>query len=59
MKLKYKKEGTNDSNEIDLDYSLYDLLIKVINGYRPNKKDKNQFIKFIEFINRTEEWDSK
>ena len=59
MKLKYKKEGTNDSNEIDLDYSLYDLLQKVINGYRPNKKDKNQFIKFIEFINRTEEMGSR
>ncbi|MBS5126220.1 MAG: DNA phosphorothioation-dependent restriction protein DptF [Clostridium sp.] len=59
LKIKYKKEGTNDSNEIDLDYGLYDLLQKVINGYRPNKKDKNQFIKFIEFINRTEEMGSR
>ncbi|MFK0522844.1 DNA phosphorothioation-dependent restriction protein DptF [Paenibacillus illinoisensis] len=36
--------------EIDIDFSLYSLLIRIKNGYRPNKKDKFQFIKFVEFI---------
>ena len=55
LKLKYKGENTDRSYEIDIDYTLYKLLIQVNNGYRPNKKDKNHFIKFIEFINKLEE----
>ncbi|KEH96701.1 DNA phosphorothioation-dependent restriction protein DptF [Clostridium massiliodielmoense] len=55
LKLKYKSEKLGKAYEIDVDFSLYQLLIQVINGYRPNKKDKNQFIKFIEFINKLEE----
>ncbi|UZQ50929.1 DNA phosphorothioation-dependent restriction protein DptF [Clostridium kluyveri] len=58
MKLRYKSEKLNKSYEIDIDFSLYKLLIQVINGYRPNKKDKNHFVKFIEFINRLEEMGS-
>ncbi|WP_339197350.1 DNA phosphorothioation-dependent restriction protein DptF [Paenibacillus sp. FSL P4-0176] len=38
--------------EIDIDYSLYSLLIRIKNGYRPNKKDKFQYIKFVEFIDQ-------
>ncbi|PZD93007.1 DNA phosphorothioation-dependent restriction protein DptF [Paenibacillus sambharensis] len=37
---------------IEIDFSLYRLLIKIKNGYRPNKKDKFQFIKFVEFIDK-------
>ncbi|MNB78873.1 hypothetical protein D3C75_255850 [compost metagenome] len=37
---------------IDIDFSLYALLIRIKNGYRPNKKDKFQFIKFVEFIDK-------
>ena len=55
LKLKYKGENTDKSYEIDVDYTLYKLLLQVTNGYRPNKKDKNHFIKFIEFINKLEE----
>ena len=55
MKLKYKNDNTQKGYEIEVDFSLYELLIKVSNGYRPNKKDKNHFIKFIEFINKLEE----
>ncbi|WP_270474718.1 DNA phosphorothioation-dependent restriction protein DptF [Clostridium cochlearium] len=54
LKLKYKNEKSEKSYEIDVDFSLYKLLVQVVNGYRPNKKDKNQFIKFIEFINKLE-----
>lgn len=59
LKLKYKSEKLGKAYEIDIDFSLYQLLIQVINGYRPNKKDKNQFIKFIEFINKLEETGSQ
>gem|GEM_PF-290883 len=55
LKLKYRNENSQTSYEIDIDYNLYKLLIQVNNGYRPNKKDKNHFIKFIEFINKLEE----
>lgn len=59
LKLKYKSEKLGKAYEIDVDFSLYKLLMQVINGYRPNKKDKNQFIKFIEFINKLEKTGSQ
>lgn len=59
LKLKYKSEKLEKSYEIDIDFPLYKLLIQVINGYRPNKKDKNHFIKFIEFISKLEETGSQ
>lgn len=54
IEIKYKSNKTNESYGIDIDFPLYELLIRVGNGYRPNKKDKNQFIKFIEFMNKIE-----
>lgn len=54
IEIKYKGEGLSESCGIEIDFSLYELLMRVGNGYRPNKKDKNQFIKFIEFINKIE-----
>lgn len=59
LKLQYKDEKTGKSYEIDIDYSLYKLLVQVNNGYRPNKKDKNHFIKFIEFISKLEDTGSQ
>lgn len=59
LKLKYKSEKDDNSYDIDVNFSLYKLLIQVINGYRPNKKDKNHFIKFIEFINKLEDTGSQ
>lgn len=59
MKLKYKSEKLNKSYEIDVDFSLYKLLLQVMDGYRPNKKDRNHFIKFIEFINKLSETGSQ
>lgn len=59
IKLKYKGENSGASYEIDIDYNLYKLLVQVNNGYRPNKKDKNHFIKFIEIINKLQETGSQ
>lgn len=54
IEIRYKGEGLNESCGIEIDFQLYELLMRVSDGYRPNKKDKNQFIKFIEFINKIE-----
>ena len=54
MEIKYKWNNLDATCGIDIDYSLYELLMRVGKGYRPNKKDKNHFIKFIEFINKVE-----
>ena len=59
LNLQYKDENSNNTYKIDIDYSLYQLLVKVNEGYRPNKNDKNHFIKFIEFINKLEETGSQ
>ncbi|SKC77564.1 DNA phosphorothioation-dependent restriction protein DptF [Maledivibacter halophilus] len=55
MNIRYRGDKLSEGKEIQLDYSLYELLIKVKNGYRPNKKDKNQAIRFVEFINDIEQ----
>ncbi len=59
LKLQYKDEKTQESHGIDIDYSLYKLLVQINNGYRPNKKDRNHFIKFIEFIGKLEDTGSQ
>lgn len=38
MKLRYKSEKLEKSYEIDIDFSLYKLLVQAIDGYRPNKQ---------------------
>lgn len=35
---------------LEIDYPLYNLLLRVQNGYCPNKKDHEDAIKFVEFI---------
>lgn len=55
LELGYKSEKSALTYKIDIDFSLYKLLVQVNNGYRPNKKDKNTFINFVEFINKLEE----
>lgn len=57
--LQFKDEKGENSYEIDIDYNLYKLLVQVSNGYRPNKKDKNHYIKFIEFISKLEDTGSQ
>lgn len=50
--IRFKKDDSNEGYEINIDYSLYLLLKKVCNGYRPNKKDKENFVSFMEFIDK-------
>lgn len=50
--LKYKSNDAGQVNSIILDFSLYRLLMEVRDGYRPNKKDKYDYISFVDFLER-------
>lgn len=50
--LGYKSEEKEKSNFIEIDFNLYELLMRVKSGYRPNKNDKYNYINFVEFINK-------
>ena len=45
------RNGSSDYVTVYLDYGLLRLLIKVSNGYRPNRLDKNSYINFVNFLN--------
>ncbi|MGD6873731.1 DNA phosphorothioation-dependent restriction protein DptF [Sutcliffiella horikoshii] len=47
--------GYRDENNkllLEIDYKLYQLLMKVQEGYRPNKKDEEDAINFVEFVDK-------
>lgn len=50
--LRFKNEEKDKSYEIDIDFNLYSLLMRIKSGYRPNKTDKYNYINFAEFINK-------
>ncbi|MCY9138067.1 DNA phosphorothioation-dependent restriction protein DptF [Peribacillus frigoritolerans] len=37
---------------LEIDYPLYEMFVKLSKGYRPNKKDKEDCIQFVEFIDK-------
>lgn len=51
LRLKYKY-GSREFAELDVDYALFSLLKKVLNGYVPSINDKRVNIKCVEFINK-------
>lgn len=48
----FKEKNSEGSAIVELDYSLYKLVKKIGEGYRPNKNDKLRFINFVDFINK-------
>ncbi|WP_379135208.1 DNA phosphorothioation-dependent restriction protein DptF [Paenibacillus sp. sgz500958] len=42
----------NQLVNLEIDYALYELLQKVLSGYCPNKKDEEDAIKFVEFVEK-------
>ncbi|WP_139368006.1 DNA phosphorothioation-dependent restriction protein DptF [Priestia abyssalis] len=46
--------GKDKTNTVflEVDYPLYEMMVKLSKGYRPNKKDKEDCIQFVEFIDR-------
>ena len=51
LRLKYRYSDSCEA-ELDVDFSLYKLLKKVLNGYVPNINDKRLNVKCVEFINK-------
>lgn len=50
--LGYEMELTNGIEKVEIDYQLYKKIVEVNRGYCPNKNDKEEAIKFVEFIDR-------
>ncbi|MGE6486903.1 DNA phosphorothioation-dependent restriction protein DptF [Paenisporosarcina sp. NPDC076898] len=50
--LGYKNGEISNNIYLEIDYPLYQLLRKVQAGYRPNKQDAEDGIKFVEFIEK-------
>ncbi|WLR59117.1 DNA phosphorothioation-dependent restriction protein DptF [Guptibacillus hwajinpoensis] len=50
--LRYHDGNGDNQVDLEIDYPLYNLLTKVQQGYCPNKKDKEDAIKFVEFMDR-------
>lgn len=50
LMLWYKNLSTEEIYKVEIDYTLYQLLSKIVSGYRPNFKDKKLNIKFNDFV---------
>ncbi|MEM5016868.1 DNA phosphorothioation-dependent restriction protein DptF [Metabacillus indicus] len=50
--LAYHDGNSNNKIYLEIDFPLYKLLMKVKEGYRPNKKDEEDAINFVEFIDK-------
>ncbi len=55
----YKSEDKGTNYKIDIDFNLYELLMRIKDGYRPNKNDKYNYINFVEFINKIQKLGSQ
>ena len=61
LKLYFKKAGESDRNrvEINIDYSLYELILDMKEGYRPTIQDKNIHTEFSNVVKKLEELGNK
>ncbi len=50
--LRFEDNKSSKCFEVEVDYTLYELLSKILKGYRPNMKDKNLNIKFNNFVSQ-------
>lgn len=57
--MNYVSSMSGKNFEIEVDYSLYSLLCKIVNGYRPNMKDKSINVKFSNFVDKISHIGSK
>lgn len=52
MLLAYSDQNKENPIFIEIDYPLYQIMVNLSKGYRPNKKDKEDCIQFVEFIEK-------
>ena len=55
----YESEENGINYKIDIDFNLYELLMRIKDGYRPNKNDKYNYINFVEFVNKIQKLGSQ
>ncbi|UYZ24024.1 DNA phosphorothioation-dependent restriction protein DptF [Mesobacillus jeotgali] len=55
----YNNGNSENNLFIEIDFQLYSLLKKVVAGYRPNKRDEEDAIKFMEFMEKLMEFGEK
>ncbi|SHH84475.1 DNA phosphorothioation-dependent restriction protein DptF [Flavobacterium johnsoniae] len=49
--LSFKIDNENDTIKIHVDFSLFKILKMISKGYRPNKKDNNNYVYFVNSVN--------
>lgn len=61
LKLKYRKDNGTDEDcaDVSIDYTLYDMICSMSEGYRPSVQDKNRHADFVSFIQRLMEYGNK
>lgn len=52
LKAGFTCDPYEEIHEVEIDLPLYEMIMKVLNGYRLNKKDRDDSIKFIDFIEK-------
>ncbi|RCX12110.1 DNA phosphorothioation-dependent restriction protein DptF [Anaerobacterium chartisolvens] len=52
IKTQFSRQDDETVYDLDIDYSLYCLLMDVNKGYRPNKNDKSTYINFVAFMEK-------
>ena len=50
--LKFKLDNQIEPIRIHINFGLFEILNRIMNGYRPNKKDNNNYISFVSLINK-------
>ena len=61
LKLKYrdKRSMLEEFVELNMDFSLYELILDIREGYRPTVQDKNRHADFASFVQRSIEFGNK
>lgn len=50
--LAFSNKDKGHTVPLEIDYPLYEMMVKLLKGYRPNKKDREDCIQFVEFIDK-------
>ncbi|HEO8419771.1 TPA: DNA phosphorothioation-dependent restriction protein DptF [Yersinia enterocolitica] len=52
INLEFRVDNSTTIHTIKIDYNLFELITKIKFGYRPNNFDKNNFISFVDFVEK-------
>ncbi|ULT59606.1 DNA phosphorothioation-dependent restriction protein DptF [Neobacillus drentensis] len=52
MTMEFEIENKDVFHSLNIDYHLFNLIQKIKDGYSPNSQDKNNFVSFVDFIQK-------